>query len=98
MSPRIVPQDGDEPVLPELLPCPFCGGRAVLNNVDWVMGRRRVYCACAECRGSGQDIQYRPGPDHGLRDEALYAAACAWNTRAAPASRIASDLEDATRL
>jgi hypothetical protein len=57
-----------------------------------------VYCACAECRGSGQDIQYRPGSDHGLRDEALYAAACAWNTRAAPASRIASDLEDATRL
>ncbi|AMO36731.1 Lar family restriction alleviation protein [Thauera humireducens] len=98
MSARIVPQDGDEPVLPELLPCPFCGGRAVLNNVGWVMGRRRVYCACAECRGCGQDIQYRPGPDHGLRDEALYAAACAWNTRAAPASRIASDLEDATRL
>lgn len=80
---RVIPgKDCTLPPLPALLPCPFCGGAAALNNVDWVMGRRRVYCACVECRGSGQDIHYCPGPDHGLRDEALYAAVCAWNTRA----------------
>jgi hypothetical protein len=89
MTPRLPPRECDAPVLPALLPCPFCGGAGALNNVDWVWGKRLVYCSCTECRARGQDILYTPGPDHGLRDEALYAAACAWNTRATPASRIA---------
>ena len=68
-------------MIPDLLPCPFCGARAALNNWDWLLGRRRVVCACTECRAQGGDVEYRPGPDGGARDEALYAAACAWNTR-----------------
>lgn len=87
MSPRLPADDYSLPPLPEMLPCPFCGGRAGLNNAEWIMGRRRVYCACMDCRAAGQDIVYRPGPDHGLRDEALYAAVCAWNTRAPLAPR-----------
>lgn len=91
MTPRLPPRECDAPVLPALLPCPFCGGAGALNNVDWVWGKRLVYCSCTECRARGQDILYTPGPDHGLRDEALYAAACAWNTRATPASRIVGE-------
>lgn len=70
------------PELPELLPCPFCGGVAEMVDVSWMLGARRALCCCIECRAQGQDVQYRPGPDHGLRDEAMYAATCAWNTRA----------------
>lgn len=98
MSARIPPRECDAPVLPELLACPFCGGAAALNNVDWVMGNRLVYCACIECRARGQDIRYKPGPDHGLRDEAMYAAASVWNTRSAPVSRVADDVEAEGRL
>ena len=98
MSARIPPRECAAPVLPELLPCPFCGAAAALNNVDWMMGNRLVYCACTECRARAQDIRYTPGPDHGLRDEAMYAAACAWNTRAVPARRVADDVEAEGRL
>jgi hypothetical protein len=51
-----------------------------------------VVVACTDCRGAAQDIMYRPGTDAGPRDEAMYAAVCAWNTRAVPCS------EDDTRL
>lgn len=81
MSP--LPRDYARPVLPDLLPCPFCGGEPALNNVDWILGARRVMVSCTECRATAQDIQYRPGSDAGPRDEAMYAACCAWNTRAA---------------
>lgn len=91
MSARIPPRECAAPVLPGLLPCPFCGGAAALNNVDWITNSRLVYCSCTECRARGQDIRYTPGPDHGLRDEAMYAAASAWNTRAAPARRVADE-------
>ena len=86
MSAPPLPRDHERPVLPDLLPCPFCGGDSALNNVDWILGKRRVYCGCTECRATAQDIHYRPGSDGGPRDEAMYAAACAWNTRAVPAT------------
>ena len=64
LAPEGLPTTAPEPLrgealpeLPELLPCPFCGGVAEMVDVSWMLGARRALCCCIECRAQGQDVQ-----------------------------------------
>jgi Lar family restriction alleviation protein len=54
--------------LPELKPCPFCGGKPYLANVELV---GCSYVVCTDCRAQGDDMS---------KDHAILS----WNTRTAP--------------
>ncbi len=51
---------------PDLLPCPFCGGKPYLANVEMV---GCSYVVCTDCRAQGDDMS---------KDRAI----ATWNTRA----------------
>ncbi len=51
---------------PDLLPCPFCGGKPYLANVEMV---GCSYVVCTDCRAQGDDMS---------KDRAI----ASWNTRA----------------
>lgn len=62
----------------DLLPCPFCGRGALLQEGD---GKFYVACSNAECFVAlGERYDRDAMPDHIFYDEE--AAASAWNTRA----------------
>jgi Lar family restriction alleviation protein len=73
--------------LPELLPCPFCGGEAVVEGTNWYgkLDLPPYYAACGRCEAKlGYDWAPEEGghsPAHAFnsRDK----AAAAWNARAA---------------
>lgn len=77
MTPESQPAQGDTlaAVVAELLPCPFCGGDAIMETVHGKAvdeARRTVGCRNEECHG------YMSFLTHSRQCE----AAAAWNTRA----------------
>jgi hypothetical protein len=71
--------------MPDLLPCPFCGGKAERGKAHtggWVDGS---YIFCTQCHTKTQEFrggplfEYRPGMFHHLHH---MLAARAWNIRA----------------
>ena len=58
-----------------LLPCPFCGGTAVISESDDGLPRW-LFCEVCECDGPPIDHQFK-----GSRDEALQYIVSRWNYR-----------------
>lgn len=57
----------------ELLPCPFCGGEAWLNDYEAKHGDMTPMSRCPQCKSCGCNLGYFPTPAK---------ATGAWNTRA----------------
>lgn len=54
------------PELPELLPCPFCGGVAEMVDVSWMLGARRAALyGLIDVRLRGRGLP-GPGADHSV--------------------------------
>lgn len=73
--------DKDTVVVPELLPCPFCGGSAAtdVDRDEWDIAR-------ALCTVCGADGPYEDLADHASEAKAVAKAAERWNDRAAAPS------------
>lgn len=57
----------------KLLPCPFCGGDAVMEQIDGVLGvRKSAGCRTETCMGYQSNMTFSTHRE----------AALAWNTRA----------------
>lgn len=70
---------------PELLPCPFCGGKAAFSLGKAGEGEDWHYLECAECEAMGPRVQYA-AHNIAIKD----ALSSAWNTRAPTPDRRAA--------
>lgn len=70
-----------------LLPCPFCAGRAWLNDYEAKHGDMTPRSRCPQCSSCGCNLGYLPTPDKAI---------AAWNSRALPPAPTTGD--DPTRL
>jgi len=62
---------------PELLPCPFCGGKSILHEDSFTS---RAWVACNLCCAEGATIMFESTND---ARQMRAAAISAWNTRTA---------------
>lgn len=60
---------------PELLPCPFCGGKSILHEDSFTS---RAWVACNLCCAEGATIMFESTND---ARQMRAAAISAWNTR-----------------
>lgn len=60
-----------------LMPCPFCGGEAWLNDYEAKYSDLPPKSRCPQCRSCGASMGYLPTPAKAVE---------VWNRRAAPAS------------
>lgn len=85
-------------VLPELLPCPFCGGEAESDlsqpfrhyYTGEPLSQPAVYCTVCSAQ-----IAHYPGDVDLSRDETMDLALTAWNTRADSHHRLVEALREA---
>jgi Restriction alleviation protein Lar len=73
----------------KLLPCPFCGGEAVMEEVENAVGRTGSVCFSVGCNSHDEEscMGYQSLTTFSRRSD----AAKAWNTRAVPADAAARD-------
>lgn len=70
--------------VPDLLPCPFCGGAATFRSREFTPGWPRLLVGCTQCsaevvpRSIGAWFEYAPGVS---TTTAEFMAARAWNAR-----------------
>lgn len=74
--------------MPQLKPCPFCGGRAELETGDTML-RWRAYIHCTKCGSigrivfEGNAVAFVNTPSKYIsKDDALEKAMSSWNQRA----------------
>lgn len=72
----------------DLLPCPFCGGRAEMVYDDWGYYPGKYHVGCTVCAARTEEFADGRYDESGMKtlkitEEAKSAAADAWNIRAA---------------
>lgn len=68
-------------VLPEIKPCPFCGGRGSMCGRTVFGGLRLARVECILCGACGPEIEFRARADDAPQDEAEWRASEGWNRR-----------------
>lgn len=75
----------DQRTLPEMKPCPFCGGKAVLRvgGGDYPGGDeiKQAMVYCTKCGATGQGVQVWLRGQHNSAWVCVVAAVNAWNRR-----------------